>query len=214
MRAIQVTRGQVIEGTRLTYLGEAPRTNPKRRRATFQCECGNVIDADLNYVRFLNITSCGCYRSAVTTEKNTKHSHAKRGAQSGAYRSWQAVHQRVKANPNYANVEVCARWSGEDGFSNFLADMGDRPEGYTIERNRNDLGYTPSNCRWATRLEQAQNQKQTVLLTIDGETHSISEWCRLKGILYSMVKQRRARGMSLESAITTPVNKSKQRRKL
>lgn len=213
MKAIQFTSGQIMGGTRLRYLDEAERTNPTRRRANFQCECGRVFAADLNYVRFLNITSCGCYRSELVAKKNTKHSHATREDKSGAYRSWQAMHQRVQANPNYAHVQVCDRWSGEQGFSHFLEDMGDRPPAATIERDKNELGYTPSNCRWATRLEQAQNQRQTTMVTIAGETHSINEWCRLKGILYSMVKQRRARGMSLEVAITTPVNISKQGRK-
>lgn len=214
MKAIQFTRGQLMEGTRLRYLEEVARTNLTRRRANFQCECGKAVEADLNYVRFLNITSCGCYRSEVVTGKNTKHSHATREDKSGAYRSWQAMHQRVQVNPNYAHVQVCDRWSGEQGFVHFLEDMGDRPPATTIERDKNELGYTPGNCRWATRLEQAQNQRQTTMVTIAGETHSINEWCRLKGILYSMVKQRRARGMSLESAITLPVNTSKQGRKL
>lgn len=210
---IKIEKGERITGTRLCYVADVARVDPKRRRAKFLCDCGSVIEADLNWVRFKNITSCGCYKSEVLAEKNKRHGHAVRGKQSGAYRSFQAMHQRVIANPNYAGVSICDRWCGEKGFENFYADMGDRPVGYSIERIDNNGNYEPSNCKWATKHEQAQNMSQTAQVTICGETHSISEWCRIKGIAYYLVKQRRKRGMSVEEAIITPINTSKQGRK-
>jgi hypothetical protein len=213
MKPIVYTLGQHMPNTRLIFIQEVPRTNPKVRRATFQCACGNVVDLDIAWVVHLNTTSCGCYRSEVVAEKNTKHSHAVRENTSGAYRSWQAMHQRVKANPLYAHVNVCDRWSGDDGFANFIADMGDRPEQFSIERRDNSKGYEPSNCEWADRITQATNTSNTVLVSIGDETHSINEWCRIKGIVYHIIKQRRRRGMSIEDAITTPLNESKRGRK-
>jgi len=203
-------KGDLIPNTRLTYQYELP-SYKNRRQAVFLCSCGTVIEATVNWVRFLNITSCGCYRSELVAAKNTKHSNAIRGAQSGAYRSWQAMHQRVIVNPRYAHVKVCDRWSGDDGFTNFLADMGERPHKHTIERNDNAKGYEPSNCRWATKLEQAQNQSHTARVVMGDETHSIGEWCRIKGIRYGLVKERRRTGMTLEDSIMTPINTSKQR---
>ena len=212
-RAITYTAGEHFPNTRLTFVKEVDRVTPKNRRALFQCECGNTLEADIAWVRHLNTTSCGCYRSEVVAEKNTKHAHAVRGNRSGAYRSWQALHQRAGTKEYYQHVEVCQRWSGDSGFQHFLEDMGDRPDGHTIERLNNDKGYEPSNCKWATPLEQAQNTTQTVHVTIDGVTHSINEWCRIKGIGYQLIKQRRKRGMTVEQAISTPVNSSKQGRK-
>lgn len=127
----------------------------------FLCDCGNQIEADLNWVRFLNVTSCGCLKSELVSLKNTKHSHAIRDKMSGAYRSWQTMHQRVKTNPLYANRIVCERWSGDNGFANFYADMGDRPKGLTIERIDNDGIYEPSNCKWATMQEQNLNKSNS-----------------------------------------------------
>ena len=210
---IKYQQGHTFPNTRLTFVTEIERTNPKVRRATFQCECGNLIDLAIAWVVHLNSTSCGCYRSEATTEKNTKHSHAVRDNKSGAYRSWQAMHQRVKVNPLYAHVSVCDRWSGNDGFANFIADMGDRPNRFTIERRENHKGYDPTNCEWADRTTQATNSSNAVQITIDGVSHTINEWCRIKGIGYHVIKQRRKRGMSTEEAITTPLNESKRGRR-
>jgi hypothetical protein len=65
---------------------------------------------------------------------------------------------------NYAyyggrGVKVCERWLGEDGYRNFLADMGERPKGRTLDRIDPDKGYEPSNCRWATAKEQVENRR-------------------------------------------------------
>lgn len=158
---IEYQPGDRIPGTRLCYQSEAPRVHPKRRRAYFKCDCGSHFDTDLNWVRFRTISSCGCLKSELVTNKNTKHSQAVRGKQTGAYRSWQAMHQRAASHPDYKNRPVCARWSGDDGFDNFFADMGPRPKGLTIERIDNNLGYFPANCKWATYSEQGYNTSRS-----------------------------------------------------
>ena len=84
--------------------------------------------------------------------------------------SWIAMKQRC-SNPNNVGyrlygargIKVCKRWLGKQGFENFLADLGERPRDKTLDRKKNRLGYEPSNCRWATAAEQAQNTKTTKL---------------------------------------------------
>ena len=94
---------------------------------------------------------------------NYKHGHHVNGKPSLTYRSWQNMKTRC-LNPNHPRfknwggrgIKVCERWMD---FTNFLADMGEKPEGLTLDRINNDGNYEPGNCRWATRKQQVQNRR-------------------------------------------------------
>jgi hypothetical protein len=66
-------------------------------------------------------------------------------------------------------ITVCEKWQGKEGFRNFLGDMGEQPVGHTLERIDNSQGYSPENCKWATRKEQALNTRNVTLLDADVE---------------------------------------------
>jgi hypothetical protein len=104
-------------------------------------------------------------------------------------------------------IKVCDRW--RESFDNFLADMGPRPSlEHTLDRINNDGNYEPSNCRWATRLEQARNKRTAVFLTYEGQTMSIAEWARKLEIPRYHITRRLKRGWPIEATLTTPVNRS------
>lgn len=98
-------------------------------------------------------------------------------------------------------VKVCKRW---EKFEAFLADMGERPEGLSLERIDNDGNYEPSNCRWATRKEQGNNSRKNRHLTWKGETKTLSEWARLTGIASPTIRCRIDRyGWTVARALKT-----------
>lgn len=107
---------------------------------------------------------------------------------------------------------MCKRW---EKFSKFLEDMGERPDGnYTIERINNDLGYSPSNCRWAYYKEQYRNTRQTFMVTAFGETLTLGEWSQRIGIKAHTLSCRIKRGWPIERALNEklhekPCSKSK-----
>lgn len=88
------------------------------------------------------------------------HGHSIRGKHSPTYNSWASMLQRCKSKPHYVEqgISVCKRWSS---FENFLQDLGDRPDGTTLDRYPNFKGnYEPSNVRWATKKQQANNRQK------------------------------------------------------
>jgi hypothetical protein len=102
-----------------------------------------------------------------------RHGHAgPHGYTSPTYQSWKAMKGRClnSSNSNFLDyggrgITICERWLT---FENFLADMGEKPDGLTLDRIDNDGNYEPNNVRWATRLEQGQNKRRSGPLSVDG----------------------------------------------
>jgi len=117
--------------------------------------------------------------------------------------------------PRYGGkgIRVCEQW--RDSFEAFVSDMGPRPAGHTIERRRNSEGYSPSNCRWATRTEQNRNKSDTRHIEFNGRTQTLAEWAREIGIGKSSLKNRIDRlRLPIHLALTVPSDRAATKRLL
>ncbi len=126
-----------------------------------------------------------------------------------AYKAWNQMLARVR-NPNNnrfqsygaRGINFDPRW---EKYENFIADMGPRPKGMTLDRIDNNGNYCKENCRWASLIEQGRNRSTNRLLTHNGVTLCATAWAERAGIPYKTFHYRIQRGWSVEKAITTPV---------
>ena len=124
------------------------------------------------------------------------------------FKTWLGVIDRCRndrqGNYGKRGIKVCDRWLAS--FENFYADMGDptSPK-HSIDRINVHGDYSPGNCRWATRKEQARNTTRNTLLELNGISATIAEWSEKTGIKPATICRRLAHGYSVQSALTSPV---------
>ena len=148
---------------RWTVLGDCA-SKGRKRYVKCRCECGTVRSVQLCHLKRKASLSCGClHRELKSNGFHMTHGCARKGLHSPEYRSWEAMLRRVRATEGkhyrdyvLRGITICERWIM---FENFLADMGPRPFGTSIDRVNNDGNYEPSNCRWATARQQRLNSR-------------------------------------------------------
>lgn len=120
------------------------------------------------------------------------------------YMSWKGAKQRCRDPKHHAygryggrGITFTPRW---DRFEDFLADMGERPEGMTLDRKDNDKGYDLENCQWATMAVQARNRVNNIRYEFRGQQLCLSEISELVGIPTVNIRRRLYRGWSLADA--------------
>lgn len=137
-----------------------------------RCDCGKEFVTRGNSLSSGHTKSCGCWReevrAATARTRSLVHGHTVGREESPTHGSWAAMFDRCE-NPKDAayyryggrGITICDRWREPNGqgFANFLKDMGERPDGRSIDRIDNDGNYEPGNCRWATHSQQMKNRR-------------------------------------------------------
>lgn len=174
------------------------------------CDCGNEVLKCGQALRNGSTRSCGCFQRQLAFDRHRIHGEAG----SPEHMVWVSMIQRC-INPSHRywhlyggrGITVCKQWRGPMGFQTFLRDMGHRPsQSHSIDRFPDNNGpYSPENCRWATRIEQARNRSTNCLITFRGHTLTIQEWSERSGIHKSVIQWRFRHGWSPQRTLTTPV---------
>lgn len=187
-----------------------------RRAQNWQClcDCGQIVKATTNILTQGDKKSCGCLkRDTMERGANFRHGCARsKGRKLPIYHLYRNMISRCYSQGSFSykdygakGIRVCRRWL--HSFENFLADMGHRPPGLSLERRNFRLGYSKRNCRWAGRMEQANNTSRNVRKTFNGRTMTLSQWARELSISPSGLTQRFAHGWSTKRALTEPVRR-------
>lgn len=186
----------------------------KLQQAAWLCRCDCGTEKTIRGASLQNQHSptwhCGCLRKQNIANAVKTHGLSKTRL---AKTLWSIKHRIDNpAFPGFKNyggrgIKLCDRWRyGENGMSAvecFIADMGPRPEGMSIDRIDVNGDYEPGNCRWATALQQLRNTRKTVLIEFNGETRCLAEWAQIVGISTPALTYRLS-AWPIERALGTP----------
>ena len=189
---------------RLTVIGLHDKKNGKNRWLC-KCDCGGTCYPTTCNLKNGTSTSCGCYSREVAAKRTTKHGDS----QNRIYQEWLRMKDRTNGNhpTKYTekHITVCEEWINDYlAFKEWALSHGYKDD-LSLDRIDNSKGYSPDNCRWVGRKTQNRNKDDNVLLTFNGETHSIGEWSEILNMKYGTLYSRIKRGWSIKQAIERPL---------
>lgn len=159
-------------------------------KGIFKCDCGKYTITAVTKVNIGHTKSCGCLNIEATKKSNTTHGMRR----TSIYRVWSNMKDRCLRGKNRyykdyggRGIKVCDKWLKFEGF---FEDMGEKPEGLTLDRIDNDGDYSKENCRWATKNQQANNCRSNLFIEYLGEKKTIGQVAILTGIKYATLRKR------------------------
>lgn len=197
-----------IVGKRFGRLIALEKTIFKNRKYWIcKCDCGKSTLVTYSDLKRSHTTSCGCYHTERIRSAKTHGVSRTR-----IYKIYKGMKQRCynSNNPNYKDyglkgVKVCDEWLDDpSAFYEWSIKNGYKPS-LTIDRIDSNKGYSPNNCRWATRLQQSNNLNTNKVIEFKGESRNLSEWSKITKINYSTLQQRFNRDWTTEEALTIPI---------
>lgn len=170
-----------------------------------ECECDQIILVSLGNLSGHRTLSCGCLHKERTAPANSTHGLSTHPL----YNTWSRMWARC-TNPNNNRFDssggrgilVCDRWQS---FEYFLADMGEKPKGLSLERKNVNGNYCSENCIWANDADQQSNRRNNLNVTYQDRTQTLTRWCRELGLSYDKARYHIYKvGRSVDEVFTAP----------
>lgn len=182
---------------RLVVLGASPSPSKKHPKVLVRCDCGTEKSIFRQGLIAGLVLSCGCLGRERRAARTRTHGQGGRN-RTGTYTSWAGMMDRCEWGGHHSyethygakGIRVCERWHS---FENFLADMGPRPSGHSIDRIDGTKGYSPDNCRWASRTAQNLNTSRVIKVSYCGEIIQVPLLCDRLGLSRKAVRGRASR---------------------
>lgn len=190
---------------KLVVIEQTDRTPSGRSRWLCQCDCGGTAKIHGQRLTSGLADSCGCDTFSKKSAALKTHGHSVGRKISPTYHSWAGMHARC-SNQNHISyhlygargITVCEQWSS---FESFLADMGEKPKGTSLDRIDPHKSYSPENCRWATNSQQANNTRNAKRITYNNQSLTAAEWEGITGIPSGTIRARIRLGWSVPQAL-------------
>lgn len=172
------------------------------------CDCGSVRFIPTGQLKSGKSLSCSCLTKEINSKRTRTHGMSK----SKEFKIWAGIRNRCynKNEPSYLNyggrgIHMSDEWF--NSFETFYQDMGPRPsKNHSIERENNNGPYCKSNCKWATRVEQANNRRTNVFYEYNGIARTLTGWARELGLNKNTLAKRLNLGWAFEKAISEPIH--------
>lgn len=177
-----------------------------------KCDCGNTVVKRGASLRACHTLSCGCLHDELSSQRIAKMNTVHDLSKTRLYKIWTDMRKRCVNSKHWAfnryggrGITVCEEWQEFIPFYEWAMENG-YEEHLTLDRVDNNQNYSPSNCRWATRKEQANNKSNTVLCRLHDMEYTISQLSDISGISRNTLYNRIfVYGWSVEKAVSVPV---------
>lgn len=190
------------------YLKQRSSSRSRTSYWNVKCQCGSDVVVCGLHLTHNQVKSCGCLRREVSRARSMKHGEAE--IATPEYRAWQGMLNRCRNHnrPDFhryggKGISVCDKWA--HSYESFLEDMGRKPSSdHSLDRINPYGNYEPSNCRWATRLQQNRNTSRTVRFKFKGKLLTVGEIGELVGLSGRLIRERLTSGWPMSEATSTP----------